>query len=65
MKLLRHEWVEGCVYINPDYIARDDFGDWNSPEAVRAAANRAAEIRERCVKDRRRPASDATIKKIP
>jgi predicted ABC-type ATPase len=49
-KLLRHQWVEGCVYINPDYIARDEFGDWNSPEAVRAAANRAAEIRERCLK---------------
>jgi len=48
-KLLRHQWVTGCVYINPDYIARDEFGDWNSPEAVRAAANRAAEIRERCL----------------
>ena len=20
-KLLRHEWVDGCVYINPDVIA--------------------------------------------
>lgn len=32
-KLLMHEWMDGCVYINPDLIARDDFGDWNSRDA--------------------------------
>jgi predicted ABC-type ATPase len=32
--------------INPDNIAKDDFGDWNSPEAVIKAANKAAELRE-------------------
>jgi predicted ABC-type ATPase len=36
-KILRHEWVEGCVYINPDNIARDVYGDWSSPDAVRQA----------------------------
>ena len=45
-KILEHKWIENCVYINPDNIARDDFGDWNSPEAVIKAANRAAELRE-------------------
>ena len=48
-QLLRHEWMGGCEYVNPDYIARDEFGDWNAPDAVNKAANRAAEIRERCL----------------
>ncbi len=33
-QLLRHEWMGGCVYINPDFIARDEFGDWNAPDAI-------------------------------
>ncbi len=49
-KLLRHEWMEGCVYINPDLIAQNEFGDWNSPEAVIKAANSAKNIRENCLK---------------
>nr|VFJ92459.1 MAG: Predicted ABC-type ATPase [Candidatus Kentron sp. LFY] len=48
-KLLRHEWMGGCVYINPDFIAQKEFGDWNSPEAVIRAANKAREIRENCL----------------
>ncbi len=32
-KILRHEWLEGAVYVNPDQVAQDRFGDWNSPEA--------------------------------
>ena len=43
---LAHEWFGGCEYINPDLIARDEFGDWNSPEAVRKAASLAEERRE-------------------
>lgn len=45
-KILEHQWIEDCVYINPDNIAKDVFGDWNSPEAVIKAANKAAELRE-------------------
>ena len=48
-KLLRHEWMEGCVYINPDIIAQQEFGSWNSPEALIKAANRAKEMREDCL----------------
>ena len=48
-KILKHEWIEGCQYINPDNIAKDVFGDWNSPEAVIKAANYADEIREKCL----------------
>lgn len=48
-QLLRHEWMHGCEYVNPDLIARDEFGDWNSPDAVLAAAKRAALIRQSCI----------------
>lgn len=51
-KILEHEWIEGCFYINPDNIARDEFGDWNSPEAVMKAAHRAEELREECLKNK-------------
>jgi predicted ABC-type ATPase len=50
---LAHEWFGGCEYINPDIIARDEFGDWNSDSAVRKAANVAQERRERAVRERR------------
>lgn len=43
---LRHEWFHGCLYINPDNLARDGFGDWNSPEAVLKAARLAEAMRE-------------------
>lgn len=43
---LAHEWFSGCEYINPDFIARDEFGDWNSPEAIYKAATLAQERRE-------------------
>jgi len=49
-QLLRHEWMGGCEYVNPDYIARDEFGDWNAPDAIKKAAIQAEEVRERCVK---------------
>lgn len=51
-QLLRHEWMGGCVYINPDFIARDEFGDWNALDAVLKAAAHGAESREQCPKNR-------------
>jgi predicted ABC-type ATPase len=45
-KILQHQWLDGCVYINPDNIARDRFGDWNSPDAVMKAARFAEEQRQ-------------------
>jgi predicted ABC-type ATPase len=48
-KILKHEWIEGCEYINPDNIARDVFGDWNSNEAVIQAAQYAEKLREDCI----------------
>jgi predicted ABC-type ATPase len=51
-KILQHEWYEGCDYINPDLIARDKFGDWNSPDAVLKAVIEAAKMREDCLEKR-------------
>ncbi|GHT13733.1 ATPase AAA [Bacteroidia bacterium] len=50
-KILKHEWVEGCVYINPDNIAQDMFGDWNSLEAIKNAVAYATKRREECIKN--------------
>ncbi len=60
-QLLRHEWMGGCEYVNPDNIARDEFGDWNAPDAVKKAASRAAEVRERCVREGRSLAFETVL----
>ena len=51
-KFLHHEWSDGVLYINPDQIANDVFGDWNSQEAVLKAANYCAELREECLRNK-------------
>ena len=40
IQLLTNEWAADSLYINPDNIAQEMFGDWNSPEAVLKAASR-------------------------
>lgn len=60
-QLLMHEWMDGCVYVNPDFIARDEFGDWNAPDAVIQAARRAAEIREGCLTQNRSLAFETVL----
>jgi len=50
-KILRHEWLEGAVYVNPDQVAQDRFGDWNSPKAVLQAAQYCEELREECLRN--------------
>jgi predicted ABC-type ATPase len=52
-KILQHDWVENCEYINPDNIAKDTFGDWNSNEAVLSAAKLATQMRESCIIENR------------
>ena len=51
-KFLHHEWAEGTLYINPDEVANDVFGDWNSTDAVMKAAKYCTELRERCLRKR-------------
>lgn len=48
-KILRHEWMEDAVYVNPDQVAQERFGDWNSPEAVKQAAQYCEQQREQCL----------------
>jgi predicted ABC-type ATPase len=38
VRLRAERWSDGVEYLNPDEIARDRFGDWNSPSAVKQAA---------------------------
>ena len=51
-RLRADHWSEGVEYLNPDEIARDRFGDWNSPEAVRSAADWTARRREELLAER-------------
>lgn len=50
-KILKHNWVENCAYVNPDNIAKETFGDWNSPMAVMKAAKFATKLREKYLKE--------------
>ena len=48
-QLLKNEWGADSLYINPDNIAKDVYGDWNSTEAVLKAAQKATEQRYECL----------------
>ncbi len=50
-KILKHEWMEDAVYVNPDQVAQDRFGDWNSKEAVMQAVEYCEKQREECLLD--------------
>lgn len=52
-KILHHEWMEDAVYINPDLVAQERFGDWNSPEAIHKAVVYCQEWREQCLAERK------------
>lgn len=53
LQLLKDEWTADSLYINPDNIALETFGDWNSAEAVLKAAKMATEQRYDCLRQRR------------
>ena len=44
VQLLNNEWATDSLYINPDNIAQESFGDWNSPEAVLKAVSSLSNI---------------------
>lgn len=48
-KLLANEWAADSVYINPDNIAQEQYGDWNSQDAVLKAAREATRLRYECL----------------
>lgn len=52
-QLLKYEWTENSIYINPDNIAKEQFGDWNSPSAVLQAAQTAQRLRYECLENKK------------
>lgn len=48
-RILKHEWLEGAIYINPDIVAQEKFGDWNSQEAVLKSIKYCESLREDCL----------------
>lgn len=53
IQLLDNEWTKDSIYINPDNIAQETFGDWNSQSAVLKAAERATQMRYECLEQGR------------
>lgn len=52
-QIMRHEWMEDAIYINPDIVAQERFGDWNSVESVRQSIAYCEELREKCLCERK------------
>ncbi len=52
-RLLANEWAIDSVYINPDNIAQEQFGDWNSQDSVLKAAHEATRLRYQCLEERK------------
>lgn len=52
-KILKHEWMEDAVYINPDVVAQEMFGDWNSKDAVMKSVQYCESMREDCLVNKR------------
>ena len=48
-QIMRHEWMEDAVYINPDIVAQEKYGDWNSKEAVQQSIAYCENLREQCL----------------
>lgn len=51
-KLLQHEWMEDAIYVNPDIVAQEKFGDWNSPSAIMQSVKYCEELREKCLREK-------------
>ena len=52
IQLLHYEWGDNSLYINPDNIAQEKFGDWNSADAVLKAAEYATKLRYKCLHEK-------------
>jgi len=46
VKLRNEKWSDDVEYLNPDDVARERFGDWNSPQASLDAARWTSARRE-------------------
>lgn len=52
-KVLHHEWIEDATYVNPDVVAKEIFGDWNSKDAIIKAVHYCEQIREQCLAEKK------------
>lgn len=52
-KILKHEWLEDAVYVNPDIVAQEKFGDWNSEKAIMESVKYCEELRENCLANKK------------
>lgn len=52
-QILEHKWMEDSIYINPDIVAQEKFGDWNSIDAIKQSIEYCESLRESCLKDRK------------
>lgn len=52
-RILHHEWMEDSIYINPDIIAQEKFGDWNSKEAIMQSVKYCEDLRNQCLVNRK------------
>lgn len=51
--MLANQWTADSVYINPDNIAQEKFGDWNSEDAILKAAKESTRLRYECLENKR------------
>lgn len=51
-QILKHEWTVNSIYINPDEIAQNQFGDWNNPKNSLKAAKLSDNLRHECIKNK-------------
>ena len=49
--VIKYEWSQQCVYINPDEIAQTKFGDWNDTNAIRQAVEYCEQWREQLLSE--------------
>lgn len=50
-EVIKSDWMEDAVYINPDNVALERFGDWNSNDSVLEAAQFCERLREDCLRE--------------
>jgi len=50
---LGHQWFKGCLYLNPDDIAQQEFSGWNDSQSSLKAAKKATKIRYEAIESHR------------
>lgn len=63
-KILKHEWMEDAVYINPDIIAQERFGDWNSVNAIHQSIEYCEKLREDCLENKQSLIFETVLSRI-